>query len=47
MDKTSFLNFSALIQNNDIKFDSTFYKDMLKLELSVSDMEPYKNISFF
>lgn len=38
--------FFALIQNNDIKFDSTFHKDMLKLELSVSDMEPYKSISF-
>lgn len=38
--------FFALSQNNDIKYDLTWYKDMLELELKVSDIDEYKKIAF-
>lgn len=39
--------FFALSQNNDIKYDSDWYKKMLELELTVSDMDEYKTLAFF
>lgn len=37
----------ALSKNNEIKYTDKWYRNMLKLELSLCDAEEYKNISFF
>lgn len=39
--------FFGLVQNNDIKFDEIWQRNMLEAELKAGDMEDFKNIAFF
>lgn len=45
--KLGLRTFFALIQNNEIKYDAVWYDNNIKLELAVSDREPFKSISFY
>lgn len=38
--------FFALSQNNAMKYTDAWYKDMLELEMKVSDIDEYKKIAF-
>lgn len=40
-------SFFALTQNNNIKFDEDWYRNMLKLEIDVCEIEEFKQIAFF
>lgn len=37
----------ALSKNDEIKYSEKWYRDMLRLELDVCDLDEYKNISYF